>query len=155
MNSPHIFTCYTCVIDPEIGDEYYPTDLQYVLYYARPWAADFLACLGEDFADAFPNREMKASSFIRTIKGQELLSRRNVNAATAPGLLSGHLRGFSLDLSRKEHTSDEQRWLRERFRQLEKARQIIWWEENITNSFHVTVSPKYWSCRRDPFVPLN
>ncbi len=130
------------VLDEYLGGRYRHRN---VLHYARPWVRGFLAREGERFAEAFPGARFKVSSLIRTLDYQELLKRRNVNAARGDDddTRSPHLTGAALDISKKGLSRAQLAWWRAQLVALQDDGWIIAEEEVRTNAFHIFVHPGY------------
>ncbi len=129
-------------LDRSIGGNLPNDDL---FRYARPWVKRFLASEGRRFAGAFPGMQFKVTSLVRTEQYQNFLirNRHNPNAVRGqtPSTLSPHLTGSTLDISKKNLTLEQVRWLRTRLIELKRLNRIIAVEERRTNSFHVFVIP--------------
>lgn len=129
-------------VDRKLGRGYARRD---VLSYARPWVRKFLVREGAHFADEFDGARFKVSSLVRTEGYQELLKRRNVNAARGDDqdTRSPHLTGSALDISKKGMTARQLSWMREHLVALQERGWIIGTEEMATNAFHVFVQPAF------------
>lgn len=116
-----------------------------LLVYARPWVRDFVSGEGVVFTRRFPGSRLKVSSLVRTEDYQQLLKRRNVNAA--PGSedrnRSPHLTGAAVDISKKGLSARQLAWLRQRFVELQDRGWIVATEEMRTSTFHIFVTPDY------------
>lgn len=107
--------------------------------YTRPWTLTFLGRLGSQYYTRFDSR-FKVTSAVRTVERQRILDRRNVNASSADGeLVSSHLYGATIDISKKGMTGEQLRWMRETLIRLDEKDVIDAVEERATNCFHVCV----------------
>ncbi len=111
--------------------------------YCRPWTARFLADLAHAH-DALFHRPLEVSSAVRTVAYQKRLMRTNGNAAPAEGdIVSPHLTGATIDITKDGLSRDEIAWMRHRLLTLEDAGKIDVEEEFRQACFHITVYKSY------------
>jgi len=129
-------------VDRKLGKGYARRD---VLWYARPWVKKFLQQEGSRYADRFDGARFKVSSLVRTEGYQELLMRRNVNAARGEDddSRSPHLTGAAVDISKKGMSARQLAWMRDRLVALQERGWIIGTEEMATSAFHIFVQPSF------------
>ncbi|HEV2445847.1 MAG TPA: DUF5715 family protein [Candidatus Sulfopaludibacter sp.] len=107
--------------------------------YCRPWTADFLADLARAHEDEF-HHPLEVSSAVRTIDYQKRLERINGNAASAVGeVVSPHVTGATIDITKKGMSTREIYWMRIVLRDLEDQDAIDVEEEFHQACFHITV----------------
>ena len=113
--------------------------------YCRPWTADFLADLARAH-DAEFHRSLEVSSAVRTIDYQKRLERINGNAASAVGeIVSPHVTGATIDITKKGMSTREIYWMRIVLRGLQQEGAIDVEEEFHQACFHITVYKSYLS----------
>ena len=111
--------------------------------YCRPWTARFLSDLARAH-DAEFHRPLEVSSAVRTVEYQKRLMGTNGNAAPAEGdIVSPHLTGASIDITKDGLSRDEIAWMRRRLLALETAGKIDVEEEFQQACFHITVYKSY------------
>lgn len=111
--------------------------------YCRPWTARFLADLARAHEMEF-HRPLEVSSAVRTVDYQRRLRRRNGNAAAAVGnIVSPHLTGATVDITKKEMSPQELMWMRRHLLALQDAGKIDVEEEFEQACFHITVYKTY------------
>ena len=107
--------------------------------YLRPWAADQVMSLAQDFYNA-AHAPLTLTSAVRTVKEQRSLSRWNHNAAPAVGEhASVHTTGIAFDISRSSLTRGQQRWLEWRLFYLQGIGRVLVREEYRQPCFHIVV----------------
>lgn len=111
--------------------------------YCRPWTAQFLADLAKAHEAAF-HRSFEVSSAVRTIEYQKRLMHTNGNAAAAEGdIVSPHLTGATIDITKDGMRRAEIAWMRRRLLALQTAGEIDVEEEFRQACFHITVYRSY------------
>lgn len=111
--------------------------------YCRPWTAQFLADLSQAHEAAF-HRPFEVSSAVRTIEYQKRLMHSNGNAAAAEGdVVSPHLTGATIDITKDGMSRAEIAWMRRRLLTLQTAGEIDVEEEFRQACFHITVYKSY------------
>lgn len=122
--------------DPDLGLGYPDREL---MYYVRPWVVEILLDpLGERYFEKF-GRRLKVTSLVRTSARQGQLRGWNVNAQAS--VVSAHLYGSVVDISKLEMSDKELRWMRRELNELiGKGRVVVVEEMNILN-FHIFVIP--------------
>jgi Family of unknown function (DUF5715) len=108
----------------------------------RP-AAAFLRDLGREYFKQF-HEQLQINSAVRTVEYQRQLRKSNGNATAADGEdRSSHLTGATIDLAKKNMSSDEKKWMRKKLLDF-KARDLIEpIEERKQACFHVMVFKSY------------
>jgi hypothetical protein len=107
--------------------------------YVRPWVADFLTELSEQFYAAF-GKPLQVNSAVRTVDVQRRLRRINGNAAPYEGeTASAHLAGVAVDLQRRKLTPAQKRFLQWRLLIAAARGRVIVEEELKQPCFHVVV----------------
>ncbi len=110
--------------------------------WCRPWVREFIL---NELANFFG--EIQINSAVRTIRDQEKLRRgknRNYNAVSPYGpLASSHIRGSTIDITKKNLPPKLLNWLRNRLLKLEIENLIEVTEERYQPVFHVMVFKKY------------
>ncbi|HVU46521.1 MAG TPA: DUF5715 family protein [Terracidiphilus sp.] len=115
--------------------------------YCRPWTARFLADLARDH-DAIFHRPLEVSSAVRTVAYQKHLMGINGNAAPAEGdIVSPHLTGATIDITKDGLTRDEMKWMRHRLLEIQEEGKIDVEEEFQQACFHITVYKTYMPSR--------
>jgi hypothetical protein len=110
---------------------------------ARPWTRRFVQQLGEALHGLFGSR-LRVTDLTRTEAVQKALGEWNGNAAPAWGtVVSTHLTGASVDLSKVEHSDVELAWLRLVLGRLTARRVVSAIEEFAQPHFHVMVFRAY------------
>lgn len=113
--------------------------------YCRPWTADFLADLARAHEAEF-HRPLEVSSAVRTIDYQKRLERTNGNAASAVGeIVSPHVTGATIDITKKGMSTREIYWMRIVLRDLQQEGKLDIEEEFHQACFHITVYKSYLS----------
>ncbi|HVC46999.1 MAG TPA: DUF5715 family protein [Terracidiphilus sp.] len=113
--------------------------------YCRPWTADFLADLARAHQAEF-HHPLEVSSAVRTIDYQKRLERINGNAASAVGeIVSPHVTGAAIDITKKGLNTREIYWMRIVLRDLQDQGVIDVEEEFHQACFHITVYKSYLS----------
>lgn len=111
--------------------------------YSRPWTADFLSVLADNFYAAF-HQPLQVNSAVRTVQFQEHLERINGNAAPATGdTASPHLTGEAVDIAKHGLTLTEIAWMRTYLKPLIAAGKIDVEEEFQQACFHISVYHSY------------
>ena len=120
------------VVDPRLDGRY---------RYCRPWTRDWLSALGRAYRKEFPKSDpLVVTSAVRTAAYQGSLRGRNGNAAPTPGLrASAHLRGSTIDITKKDLSGRELTWLRNYVRLFKAQNRGIVIEEFRQAVFHVMV----------------
>ena len=110
---------------------------------ARPWTRRFVQQLGEALHALFGSR-LRVTDLTRTEAVQKALGEWNGNAAPAWGaVVSTHLTGASVDLSKVEHSDVELAWLRLVLGRLTARGLVSAIEEFAQPHFHVMVFRAY------------
>lgn len=113
----------------------FPTDRAVV----RPWVADFIAGLAQDF-HAMSGKPLRINSATRPQTVQRRLLRWNRNAAPVHGeTASVHMRGIAVDIARRGLTPKELAWLQARLTIAAVYGQVIVEEELRQPCFHTVV----------------
>lgn len=113
--------------------------------YCRPWTSDFLADLARAHQAEF-HSPLEISSAVRTIDYQKRLERINGNAASAVGeIVSPHVTGATIDITKKGMSTREIYWMRIVLRDLQQDGAIDVEEEFHQACFHITVYKSYLS----------
>jgi Family of unknown function (DUF5715) len=113
--------------------------------YCRPWTADFLTDLARAHESEF-HRSLEVSSAVRTIDYQKRLERTNGNAASAVGeIVSPHVTGATIDITKKGMSTREIYWMRIVLRGLQEQGAIDVEEEFHQACFHITVYKSFLS----------
>jgi hypothetical protein len=119
------------------------SDLPMERRYCRPWTAAFLNDLAHAHASEF-HRAFTVSSAVRTVEYQKQLRQRNGNAAAAEGdLVSPHVTGATIDITKSGMTVQELNWFRQHLLALQQAGKIDAEEEFRQSCFHITVYKSY------------
>jgi uncharacterized protein YcbK (DUF882 family) len=123
------------VVDPRHQEKY---------NWCRPWTRRFLVDLGKDFEKKF-GRPIQVNSAVRSVEYQELLKSRNANAAKGKSgpKRSSHLTGATVDIAKKDMSTEELAWMRNHLLALEKEGLIEATEEHVQPVFHVAVYKHY------------
>lgn len=122
-----------------VVSESLPSDLRY----CRPWTAQFLTDLAGAHAAAY-RHPLTVSSAVRTVEYQKRLMLRNGNAAAAEGdIVSPHLTGATVDISKQFMNRQELNWLRRWLLAQQTAGKIDVEEEFRQTCFHITVYKSY------------
>jgi hypothetical protein len=107
----------------------------------RPWAADFITGLAQDFYATF-GKPLRINSATRPQAVQRRLLRWNRNAAPVHGeTASVHMRGIAVDIARRGLTGKELAYLQARLAGAVVARRVIVEEELRQPCFHTVVMP--------------
>jgi Family of unknown function (DUF5715) len=106
--------------------------------YLRPWAADALTAISNDFFAA-TGHPLMLDSAVRTIAFQKRLRRWNRNAAPADGpTATVHTTGIAFDIQRRKMNPAELRWLEWHLFYLQAIGRVIVEEEVQQQScFHI------------------
>ncbi|SRR5579884_141346 len=111
--------------------------------YARPWTAQFVDDLGQEFYEKF-HKPIEVNSAVRTAEQQRKLTRHNHNAAPAEGeTASSHLAGTTVDIAKRGLTRKQHKWIADYLANLKKQDVIEPEEERRQACFHVMVSQRY------------
>jgi hypothetical protein len=111
--------------------------------YLRPWAKLFLERLSRQFRGRF-GRTLRITSLVRTADHQRSLRGRNPNAAAPDGeKRSAHLTGACIDISKKDMTRSQMRWVREVLSELKQKGYLFAVEEFTIPNFHIMVHRDY------------
>jgi len=111
--------------------------------YCRPWTARFLADLARAHAAQF-HGPLDVSSAVRTVDYQKRLMAVNGNAAAAEGdIVSPHLTGATIDITKSGLSRQEIGWMRSWLLPLQTAGKIDVEEEFQQTCFHITVYKSY------------
>ena len=111
--------------------------------YCRPWTADFLTDLAQAHAAKFGSA-LEVSSAVRTVEYQKQLMLTNGNAAAAEGdIVSPHLTGGTIDITKSGMSRAEVSWMRSWLLPLQTAGTIDVEEEFHQRCFHITVYKNY------------
>ena len=111
--------------------------------YCRLWTANFLSDLARAHAARF-HKAINVSSAVRTVEYQKQLMVINGNAASAEGdIVSPHLTGGTIDISKNGMSRQELGWMRGWLLPLQLAGKIDVAEEFRQACFHVTVYKTY------------
>ncbi len=130
---------------PVSGDLSINTRLPMDHRYCRPWTADFLTDLARAHETRF-HHPLEVSSAVRTIDYQKRLERINGNAASAVGeVVSPHVTGATIDITKKGMSTREIYWMRIVLRDLQNQGAIDVEEEFHQACFHITVYKSYLS----------
>ena len=121
--------------------------------YCRPWTRDFVQDLSEAFYKEF-HTSIQINSAVRTVQMQKKLRRHNRNAAPEAGeLASSHLAGITVDIQRRGLSRDEIIWMEQYMLPLKNLDLIEPEEERHQWVFHVMVSNRYESWRKNNLDP--
>lgn len=125
----------TFYLDEKIGE----CEPMYAHLYrlTSPTVLKFLSELSRDFYHRFGGKRLKVTSLIRTVQCQRFLGRRNRNAVRPNR--SAHVTGAAIDISTKDLSRDELRWMRRRLVELERLEWIEATEEYHQACFHIMV----------------
>ncbi len=125
----------TFYLDEQIGE----CDPMHAHLYrtASPATIQFLSKLSRKFYNKFDGTRFKVTSLTRTVGCQKWLQRHNTNATAVSR--SAHLTGSAIDISYKEMTTKEVRWMQQQLMELEKKHLIEATEEHHQACFHVMV----------------
>lgn len=111
--------------------------------YLRPWAKLFLERLGRQHRARF-GRSLRITSLVRTADHQRALQGRNPNAAAWDGeKRSAHLTGACIDISKKDMSRSQMRWLRQVLSSLKQKGYLFAVEEFTVPNFHIMVHRDY------------
>jgi len=125
--------------------------------YCRPWTAEFLTNLSDDFYAKFGS-PIRVNSAVRTVEVQKKLLKYNPNAAPISGdSASSHLAGLTVDLERKNLTIEQVRFIEVKLLPLQNQGLIEIEEEHRELCFHIMVSGRYgdFSESNENFYNLN
>jgi hypothetical protein len=118
-------------------------DLEENHRYCRPWTARFAADLARAHEAVF-HKPIEVNSAVRTVEYQKRLMSINGNAAAAEGdIVSPHLTGATIDIGKREMSSQEIAWMRRQLLGLQMAGKIDAEEEFEQACFHITVYKSY------------
>ena len=111
--------------------------------YCRPWAATFLT----DFSSAFHEKFggfLEVNSAVRTVPDQLKLARHNSNAAATDGnAASPHLTGQAIDITKKNLSLVQIKWIRAYLLNVRNTGTIDVEEEFHQSCFHISVYSSY------------
>jgi len=110
--------------------------------YVRPYVNTALLNLSGDFYSTF-HHPLQINSAVRSTERQQQLGRKNGNAAvskTGPRR-SSHPTGATVDIAKIGLSERELRWLRTKFKQLERQNVVEATEEHRQKVFHVMFIP--------------
>lgn len=111
--------------------------------YLRPWAKLFLERLGRQYRGRF-GRSLRITSMVRTADHQRTLQGYNPNAAAPVGeKRSAHLTGACIDISKKDMSRAQMRWLRQVLSSLKQKGYLFAVEEFTVPNFHIMVHRDY------------
>lgn len=111
--------------------------------YCRPWTATFLRDLARAH-DAIFHSSLNVSSAVRTVRYQKRLINVNGNAAAAEGeIVSPHVTGATIDISKHGMSAREIYWMRGRLLALQNEGKLDVEEEFRQACFHITVYKSY------------
>lgn len=111
--------------------------------FCRPWTAAFLTDLAKAHGAVY-HRPLTVSSAVRTVEYQKRLIQVNGNAAAAEGdIVSPHLTGATVDISKQNMTRQELNWLRSWLLMRQNTGKIDVEEEFQQICFHITVYKSY------------
>lgn len=111
--------------------------------WVRPWTAEFLKTLGDEFYARFKT-EFQINSATRTVVYQAHLTKQNGNAAPPLGpRRSSHLTGATIDIGKKNLRPEHIVWLRQKLKVYEKRNIVEATEEHHQAVFHVMVFKRY------------
>lgn len=119
------------VIDEQLPEQY---------RWCRPWVRQFLIGVGQEYQKRF-GEPIRVNSAIRTVEYQKELRWRDANAASAEKgpSQSSHLTGATVDIAKKDMSSDERAWMRHYLIALKHRGRIEATEEFWQEVFHVMV----------------
>ncbi len=128
---------------PAATPTYYVTGMRSALRVARPWVRSFVDHLAAAFHRVF-GRRLRVTSLTRTTIVQLALRRTNPSAAPADGtVVSTHLTGAAVDLSKRDLGDAETAWLRTVLHRLRRMGLVHAVEEFGEPHFHVMVRRRY------------
>jgi uncharacterized protein DUF5715 len=111
--------------------------------YARPWTAQFVDDMSQQFYQQF-HKPLEVNSAVRTVEQQRHLMRFNHNAAPAEGeVASSHLAGTTVDIGKRGLTRKQHKWVANYLADMKKQDVIEPEEERRQACFHVMVSQRY------------
>jgi hypothetical protein len=111
--------------------------------YLRPWAKLFLDRLSRQYRARF-GQPLRITSLVRTEDHQRALQGRNPNAAAPVGeKRSAHLTGACIDISKKDMSRAQMRWVRQVLSSLKQQGYLFAVEEFTVPNFHVMVHRNY------------
>jgi hypothetical protein len=111
--------------------------------YLRPWAKLFLERLSRQYRSRF-GRSLRITSLVRTADHQRTLRGRNPNAAAPEGeKRSAHLTGACIDISKKDMSRAQMRWVREVLSGLKQKGYLFAVEEFTVPNFHIMIHRDY------------
>ena len=122
--------------------------------YVRPWTAQFLTDLSDQFYEEF-HTYIQVNSAVRTVEFQKKLQRRNKNAAPPVGeKASSHLAGLTVDLERRRLTKEQVKFIEAKLVALNNNNLVEVIEEFRQLCFHVMVSGRYKTDWQIPPLPI-
>jgi LysM repeat protein len=128
---------------PATTKTYYVASVPPSLRLARPWTKRFIEQLAGALHGLFGIR-LRITSLTRTPRLQLALRRTNANAAPARGaLLSTHLTGAAVDISKRPLSPEQTVWLRTVLHRLTSKGLVRAIEEFREPHFHVLVRKRY------------
>ena len=109
--------------------------------YCRIWSLQLIQELARQYKERF-GYPLMVTSAVRTVQVQIRLLRINHNAAKAHGEeASSHLTGATIDVSRKNMTKEENRWMEDALLLYSVEGRVIFIEEHGQLCFHVFCIP--------------
>ena len=117
--------------------------LPYNRRFCRPWNAQFLSTLAQDFYAHF-HTPLQVNSAVRTVQFQLRLQHTNGNAAPAEGdTASPHLTGQAVDIAKRGLSLAQIAWLRGYLLPLIQGGRVDVEEEFQQSCFHISVYRRY------------
>lgn len=111
--------------------------------YARPWTAQFVDDISQEFYETF-HKPLEVNSAVRTVEQQRHLTHFNRNAAPAEGeVASSHLAGTTVDIGKRWLSRKQHKWVVDYLAKLKEQDLIEPEEERRQACFHVMVSERY------------
>ncbi len=115
--------------------------------YCRPWTRSFLLDFAGTHYAAF-RAPLQVNSAVRTVEYQEELRRKNHNAAPEEGdVVSPHLTGATVDISKRGMGRKQLTWIRNYLLKLQNSGVLDVEEEFRQRVFHITVYRIYEDAR--------
>jgi len=109
--------------------------------YCRIWSLQLIQELARQYKERF-GYPLMVTSAVRTVQVQIRLLRINHNAAKAHGEeASSHLTGATIDVSRKNMTKEENRWMEDALLLYSVEGRVIFIEENGQLCYHIFIIP--------------
>lgn len=130
----------TFYLDDQIGE----CDPMHAHLYrtASPAVVKFLSLFSREFYDKFDHHRLKVTSLTRTVEYQKMLKNpksKCYNANAVAATRSAHITGAAIDISHKELTAGERRWMRNRLAKLKREHWLEPEEEQHQPCFHIMV----------------